>query len=145
MKISLPEKKMFIHCSKISINWGDMDALGHVNNTMYFRYMEIARVNWLDSLGIKLGDNDQSFIIVNAFCEFLSPLTYPETLNVETFISEIGYSSLGLFHELKIAQENEGQNLIANGFVTCVWFDLKRQESIPIPNVIKDSLAPYIK
>ena len=144
MKISLPKKKKVIHCSKIAVNWGDMDALGHVNNTMYFRYMEIARVNWLDSIGVKLGENNQSFIIVNAFCEFLSPLTYPKILSVETFISEIGYSSIGLSHELKITKENKEQNLIANGFVTCVWFDLKRKKSIPIPEIIKDSLAPSI-
>ena len=57
MKFSLPQKKVFLHSSNIPVNWGDMDALGHVNNTMYFRYMEIARVNWLNSLGIKLGKN----------------------------------------------------------------------------------------
>ena len=110
MKFSLPQKKVFLHSSNITVNWGDMDALGHVNNTMYFRYMETARVNWLNSLGIKLGENNQSFIIVNAFCEFLAPLTYPQTLEIKTFISKMGNTSIDISHDLEI--DDQDQNLI---------------------------------
>ena len=135
MKFSLPQKKVFIHSSNIPVNWGDMDALGHVNNTMYFRYMEIARVNWLNSLGIKLGENDQSFIIVNAFCEFLTPLTYPQTLEIKTFISKIGNTSIDISHALEIKDQDQKPNLIANGFVTCVLFNFKKNRSATLPKV----------
>ena len=138
MKFSLPQKKVFLHSSNIPVNWGDMDALGHVNNTMYFRYMETARVNWLNSLGIKLGENNQSFIIVNAFCEFLAPLTYPKTLEIKTFISKIGNTSIDIFHDLEIEDQDQKPNLIANGFVTCVWFNFKENKSAPLPTVLTD-------
>ena len=138
MKFSLPQKKVFLHSSNISVNWGEMDALGHVNNTMYFRYMETARVNWLNSLGIKLGENNQSFIIVNAFCEFLAPLTYPQTLEIKTFISKIGNTSIDISHDLKIEDQDQKPNLIANGFVTCVWFNFKENKSAPLPTVLTD-------
>lgn len=140
MKFSLPQKKVFLHSSNIPVNWGDMDALGHVNNTMYFRYMEIARVNWLNSLGIKLGENDQSFIIVNAFCEFLTPLTYPQTLEIKTFVSKIGNTSIDISHDLEIKDKHQKPNLIANGFVTCVWFNFKENKSATLPKVFTELL-----
>ena len=140
MKFSLPQKKVFLHSSNIPVNWGDMDALGHVNNTMYFRYMEIARVNWLNSLGIELGENDQSFIIVNAFCEFLTPLTYPQTLEIKTFISKIGNTSIDISHDLEIEDQDQKPKLIANGFVTCVWFNFKENKSAILPKVLTDLL-----
>ena len=43
------EKKL-VHTERIAIRWGDMDAMGHVNNTVYFRYMEQARIAWFESL-----------------------------------------------------------------------------------------------
>ena len=138
MKFTLPQKKVFLHSSNIPVNWGDMDALGHVNNTMYFRYMEIARVNWLNSLGIKLGENGQSFIIVNAFCEFLAPLTYPQTLKIKTFTSKIGNTSIDISHELEIEDQDHKPYLIANGFVTCVWFNFKENKSATLPKVLTD-------
>jgi acyl-CoA thioester hydrolase len=40
------------------IRWGDMDAFGHVNNTVYFRYMEQARISWFEQLGIAGGNGE---------------------------------------------------------------------------------------
>lgn len=40
------------YCSQIPLRWGDEDSLNHINNTLYFRYMEQARVEWLDSLDL---------------------------------------------------------------------------------------------
>jgi hypothetical protein len=47
MKLDLPAAKKFVHAMTIPIRWGDMDAMGHVNNTVYFRYLESARIEWL--------------------------------------------------------------------------------------------------
>ena len=60
------------------IRWGDMDAFGHVNNTVYFRYMEQVRISWFEQLGIAGGNGDgQGPVIVNASMEFLKQLHYP--------------------------------------------------------------------
>jgi len=42
--------RKLVHVERIPIRWGDMDAMGHVNNTVYFRYMEQARISWFDAL-----------------------------------------------------------------------------------------------
>ena len=54
MKIELPENKKLVHQMPITVRWGDMDAMGHVNNTVYFRYLERVRLDWLRGLGIKI-------------------------------------------------------------------------------------------
>lgn len=60
------------------IRWGDMDAFGHVNNTVYFRYMEQARISWFEQLGIAGGNGEgQGPVIVTASMEFLKQLHYP--------------------------------------------------------------------
>ena len=60
------------------IRWGDMDAFGHVNNTVYFRYMEQVRISWFEELGLTGSNADgQGPVIVNASMEFLKQLHYP--------------------------------------------------------------------
>src|SRR5690606_26689659 len=51
MRIDIPEQKKLVHEMTIPMRWGDMDAMGHMNNTVYFRYMEIARLEWLMAIG----------------------------------------------------------------------------------------------
>ncbi|MBM3384043.1 MAG: acyl-CoA thioesterase, partial [Betaproteobacteria bacterium] len=47
---AMDEKRTLAHVERIPIRWGDMDAMGHVNNTVYFRFMEQARISWFDRL-----------------------------------------------------------------------------------------------
>ena len=44
----MSEDRKLVHVERIPIRWGDMDAMGHVNNTVYFRYMEQARIGWFE-------------------------------------------------------------------------------------------------
>ena len=70
MKIEIPEAKKFVFEMVVPIRWGDMDALGHVNNALYFRYMETARVEWLravGAMGAGLDLKGDGPVIVNAF------------------------------------------------------------------------------
>jgi acyl-CoA thioester hydrolase len=50
MKIELPEHKKLVYEMTIPIRWGDMDAMNHVNNTTYFRYLETMRIDWMRSI-----------------------------------------------------------------------------------------------
>ena len=55
MRIELPDlsQRRPMHESLIAIRWGDMDALGHVNNSVYLQYMDVARVDWLHKIGCR--------------------------------------------------------------------------------------------
>lgn len=50
MKFTLPEVKKLVFEMTIPIRWGDMDAMNHVNNTIYFRYLESCRIEWMRSI-----------------------------------------------------------------------------------------------
>jgi acyl-CoA thioester hydrolase len=125
------EKKL-MHVERIAIRWGDMDAMGHVNNTVYFRYMEQARIAWFESL-VPRADawGEISIVIVNASCNFRRPINYPGTVEVKVFAGAPGGSSVPTFYELAV--ENE---LYADGDATVVFLG-RDQRPLRIPDPIR--------
>lgn len=139
MKVELPIKKKYLHSFEIRVRWGEMDAIGHVNNANYFRFMETARVSWLSSIGIELGKNNQSYVIANTFCNFIHPTKYPDTLKIDTFVSNVGKSSTEFLHEF---YKNSSTNkMVAFGICTAVWVDLKSGKGVEIPKKLKSFLV----
>ena len=55
MRYEIRENKKLVYECTIPMRWGDMDAMGHINNTLYFRYLEIARVDWLHQFNAHQG------------------------------------------------------------------------------------------
>jgi acyl-CoA thioester hydrolase len=127
----MSEKKL-VHVERIAIRWGDMDAMGHVNNTVYFRYMEQARIAWFESLVPRAEAwGEIGIVIVNASCNFRRAINYPGTVQVEVFAGAPGGSSVPTFYELKIADE-----LYADGAATVVFVG-SDQKPLRIPERIR--------
>jgi len=127
--------RVLMHITRIPIRWGDMDAMGHVNNTIYFRYMEQARIEWLEALGYGVAVTlDESPVIVNASCTFIVPFTYPGTVEVRTFAGKPGRSSLQTWHELYSVGEG---TLYAEGAAKIVWTRPSTGKSAPLPEAIR--------
>jgi acyl-CoA thioester hydrolase len=133
MSASRPSNRLLVLTSVQPIRWGDMDALGHVNNTVYFRYMEQARIDWLDSLAASgLGyAKGQGPVIVDASCTFREPLVYPGAVDVRMFLGAAGRTSVGSFYELW----KDGR-LHADGAARIVWIDLSTGRPAPLPEAI---------
>ncbi len=131
--------KKLVHSITIPIRWGDMDAFGHVNNTVYFRYMEQARVEWLAWLGCLEQSNAQTPVVVNAFCNFKKPLTYPGMVEVCTYIGQIGRSSVETFYELRLTED--GFTVYADGGAKIVWMDNQSGKSVALPDALKIRLT----
>ena len=124
-----------VHVMHIPVRWGDMDALGHVNNTVYFRFAEQARIDWLVSLGITdIVDVDEGPVIINASCTFLRPITYPATVEVRTLIGKPGRSSLPTFYEMRCVGDAK---LYAEGAAKVVWWSPRTGKSLPLPDFIR--------
>ncbi|WP_207005299.1 acyl-CoA thioesterase [Trinickia mobilis] len=121
------------------IRWGDMDAFGHVNNTVYFRYMEQVRISWFEHLGI-IGNHEegQGPVIVNASMEFLKQLHYPGDVIGRMTIGKPGRSSFDTGFELMRADDPE--QLYARGNARCVWIDYAAGKSVPIPDLLRDTI-----
>ncbi len=78
----------------MSLLWGDMEAFGHVNNTVYFRFMEEVRISWFRQLAIAGANVEgQGLVIVNASMEFLRQLHYPSDVIGSMFVGPPGRSS----------------------------------------------------
>jgi acyl-CoA thioester hydrolase len=123
-----------IHTTTIPIRWGDMDAYGHVNNTIYFRYMEQARCEWLEGLGYKVAPEGHAPVIINAACTFMIPMTYPGTVEVRTFAGELGRSSVVTSYEMRIVGD---ETVYAQGSAKIVWMDTATGKSVPIPDDLR--------
>ncbi|PLZ00211.1 thioesterase [Burkholderia sp. WAC0059] len=122
------------------IRWGDMDAFGHVNNTVYFRYMEQVRISWLEHLGFGGGHGArQGPVIVNASMEFLRQLHYPGDIVCRMSVGEPGRSSFDTGFELRRA--DDAQTLYASGNARCVWVDYAAGKSVPIPDALRATLG----
>ena len=90
MKFEIPEHKKLVFQMVIPMRWGDMDAMGHVNNATYFRYLETIRIDWLHSIGAVPQPNGHGPVIVNAFCNFYKQLEYPGDVLIKMYASDPG-------------------------------------------------------
>lgn len=138
MRIEIPEQKKLVHQMEIPIRWGDMDAMGHVNNTIYFRYLEISRVEWLQSLGAPPDPAGEGPVIVNAFCNFYKQLEFPGTLLAKHYVANPGRSSFDAFVTLERAEQPGFVH--AAGGATTVWVDFRQQKSLPLPDWLRAAL-----
>jgi acyl-CoA thioester hydrolase len=77
---------------ELPVAWGEMDALRHVNNIVYFRYFESARMAYFTRLDVweYMKETGVGPILASTGCKFRLPLTYPDTVSVGTRVSEIG-------------------------------------------------------
>ena len=130
--------RLLVHTSRQSIRWGDMDGLGHVNNTVYFRFMEQARIGWFDALV----PEDEAWkstgiVIANASCNFKRPFNYPGTVEVKVYTGALGGSSVPTFYELILL---ENQIIHADGEATVVFIDMTTQKPVRIPEEIRKRL-----
>jgi acyl-CoA thioester hydrolase len=129
--------KKLIHTTRIPIRWGDMDAYGHVNNTIYFRYMEQARVEWLEAMDIVVRPRGEAPVIINASCTFLVPMNYPGAVEVRTYIGQLGRSSIPTYVEMRLEGDD---TLYAEGAAKVVWMDTATGKSVPLPERIRAAL-----
>jgi len=126
-----------IHSLEMPLRWGDMDAYGHLNNTLYFRFCEEARVQALQAMGASLVGSGQEPVIINASCTFLRQVVYPDTLRVETHAGPAGRSSFMLFYQMYSEQQGE---LVCEGSSKVVWMDHATAKSTPLPEHIRQQL-----
>ena len=128
-------KRKLVHTEIMSIRWGDMDAMGHVNNTVYFRYMEQARISWFEAIGVRFAVNGQGLVIVNASCTFIKQLVYPGKVEIKTYVGEVGRSSVQTYLELRPSYDSG--KIYAEGAAKVVWVDYLKEKSAPLPERIR--------
>jgi len=132
--------RLLVHTSIQPIRWGDMDEMGHVNNTVYFRFMEQARIEWFYAVGARGGYQASASgpVIVNASCTFEIPLVYPGAVEVRMYLGGLGRTSVGSYYELHMDGRRH-----AEGAAKIVWIDLATRRPTPLPESIAGPLRRH--
>jgi acyl-CoA thioester hydrolase len=135
MRFDLPEQKKLVHTMTIPIRWGDMDAMSHVNNTIYFRYFEIVRLAWFDTIDTRPNPHGEGPVIVNAFANFIEQLEYPGDIVARHYVANPGRTSFDTYMTLERA-DRPGV-IHANGGAKTVWVDFTAKKSVPLPERLR--------
>jgi acyl-CoA thioester hydrolase len=124
---------------EIPLRWADMDAMGHLNNVMYFRLFEEARIRWFDTLGLAVLPSGEAPILAHISCDFVRAMTYPGSALVRQQITRLGTSSLDM--DLFIERTDAPGEITAKGRSVIVWYDYEGGRSVPWPSAIRDQVS----
>jgi acyl-CoA thioester hydrolase len=120
------------------LRWGDMDAMGHVNNVVYFRLMEEARIQWFDRLGFSTLPVGQAPILAHVSCDFVKPLSYPGLAVVSQTVERLGRASVEM--SITIERADEPGAVYARGKSVIVWYDYGVGKSAPWPDSVRAAI-----
>ena len=127
---------MKIHPAKIQVRYVDLDVLGHVNNSVYFSYFEMARVQYFGQvLGKDWDWETNGVILVKNWAEYIKPVFLADQPEITIYVDKIGSKSFDLSYELKV-----NDVLCTTGGSTMVAFDAKSAQTIEIPEEMRKFL-----
>jgi acyl-CoA thioester hydrolase len=144
MKHPLPERKDFQCFLPVDVRWGDMDAYGHVNNIMYFRYFESARVFYFEAIGIKDFDKRPDVpVVARLELNYRAQVAYPARLEVGVRVPQLGSRSYPM--ECVMFQQNPdgSETIVADGLCVIVWIDKPTGRPVPLPDDLKNCIAAF--
>jgi acyl-CoA thioester hydrolase len=125
---------------EVPLAWGDMDAFQHVNNTMYFRYFESARIAYFERLQFMevMQETGIGPILASTQCRFKIPLTYPDTIHVGVKVADIGDDRF-LMRYIIVSQRF--QKIAAEGDGLIVSFNYRENQKAPLSDAIRQRIA----
>jgi len=123
----------------LPLQWGEQDPLGHVNNIVYFRWAETARIAYLTQANAWDGSAtvEAGPILAAIHCDFRFPLTYPDTIQVGASITALGNSSFKMAH--RIVSANRGI-VAADLDSTLVWLDYRSGKPVTLPARLREAI-----
>ena len=118
-----------------NVAWGDMDAFGHVNNVMYYRYVESARINYFDALNIF--EQKVLTVVASNQCKYLRPVFYPDQLKIAVRVDELRNSAMRMTYQLFSTAQNA---LVATAEAVIVCVDQENMQKAAIPEDIREKI-----
>ncbi|MGR6874101.1 acyl-CoA thioesterase [Pseudomonas sp. HK3] len=122
---------------KQDVIWGDMDAFNHVNNTVYFRYFEDARMAFFEKTGVMghMETTNIGPILASTQCQFRAPINYPDRILIGARIKEISEKRFTMEYGVYSEQQD---TLAAKGEGMVVYYDYQQSKSCEIPDEIRE-------
>lgn len=123
-----------------SVAWGDMDAFAHVNNVMYYRYIESARIKYFNQLNLL--SYPVNTVVSSSQCRYLKPVFYPDTLYIGAKIVELRNSAFRM--EYQLFSENQNA-VVALAEAVVVFVDKAEGKKTQIPSDVKAAIIQLEK
>lgn len=125
--------------TEINVAWGEMDALQHINNVVYFRYFETARIEYFNKINLmdEIKRNQIGPVLSETQCRYRIPVTFPDTLFIGSRVSEVGEDRFTM--EYQVVSKKMGK-VTTTGSATVVMFDFKNQCKTQLPTVLRDAI-----
>ena len=138
---SVPEEmrvalKDYTTITVLPVQWGDQDAFGHVNNVVYFRWFESARIDLLHEFPstVTMSGSGLGPILASIQCDYRKQLRFPDTVYIGSRMTRVGRSSADIGHA--VISHQQGQ-LVAEGSSVIVIFDYTAQRVTRIPEDLR--------
>jgi acyl-CoA thioester hydrolase len=130
---------------ELPVQWGEMDALRHVNNGRFFTWFESARIAYFDRLrgaipgaGATVGLGDIGPILASTSCDFLRPITYPAVVRVGARVTELGNSSMRM--EYAVERSDAPDDLCAKGTSVVVLVRYTTLQKVRVPDEMRAAI-----
>lgn len=136
MPAATPDPSLFKVKVDLEVRWGDMDALGHVNNACYLTYFETARIAYFDRVAPdkRLAVEGASPILARTEIDYLRPVEYPATLQTCVRVVRVGTTSMEWEHLVLDKRTGEA---VALGRAVLVSYDFARGTKVPVPESLR--------
>ncbi|MFO1023134.1 MAG: thioesterase family protein [Planctomycetales bacterium] len=128
------------HVMRWPVQWGDQDAYQHVNNTIFFRWFETGRMTYTMDIGLdreRLEADGLGIILAAIDCKFKFPIIHPDTVHIGSRVTRFGRTSMTLQHAIYSEKQSR---LVAEGDSAVVVYNYKQQQSIPIPDFVREAI-----
>ena len=127
---------------ELPLEWGDMDAFQHVNNTVYFRWFESARISYFEAVGLldSMERTGVGPILASTECRFRIPLSYPDKVSVGARVPEIGDDRFVM--EYAVVGHQSGK-IAAEGRGLIVTFDYGAGRKAPLAAEVRERLLAF--
>ena len=124
----------------IPVQWGEQDGFQHVNNVVYFRWCESARIAYLERTGMRelVSDNGHGPILAAIRCDFRKPVTYPDTVFVGARVTRVGNSSFQMEHKIV---STALKIVVAESDSTLVYLDYNQHKTVPVPDWLRAAIS----
>jgi acyl-CoA thioester hydrolase len=120
------------HRTSLQVRFRDIDAFGHVNNAVFFSYVELARIRYLlDVLQPDTGFDRLPLILARVELDFRSPIEFGEDVTVDTRVDRIGHTSFGMRHRMTAGQAGR---LVGDVRTVLVTYDYTVARPMPVPD-----------
>ena len=129
--------------TNIEVRFRDLDAIGHVNNAVFFTYFEEGRKHFSKNVFEVSDVSEFNFIMAHIQCDFIKPIQFNDRVILQMWVKDIGTKSFSF--EYRLVDFSDEAMVYATGKSIQVCYDYQKNRSIEVPAKMRERLTLYLK